>query len=521
MPPGGAAAWLLQDPRILAGTGLGLAAAAGCYWQWVIRNQEPRRPFQIRDLAAGETVADPEAELTRVVEWLQDAVVRPLDARLPGRPFEHDLFAFPFTPLVMVVGNHSAGKSTFINKLLGRQVQETGVAPTDDGFTVLQRHPKADEVEDGPTLLSCPENRPFKELQRFGQPFWGHFRRKRLLLPEDTTMPYGLQIIDTPGMIDMPVQSNNVMGGGRGYNFLEVVRWFAKRADLILLLFDPDKPGTTGEALDVLTRALTGLDHKFVIILNKVDQLDSSVDFARAYGTLSWALSKVIPRKDIPMIYTMYNAGVAHEPESKKHNLPLEAFQQKRQEVMAEVLRAKPRHWDNVITSTECTLRHLEMVATITAAVRNKARGKRLELQMWSLAALGVPGFAGGKLLRTWAGPKWALPAIGAAYAAVCGGVFWFFRDYCRQFEQLQIANLDDYFEEAYAWYFIHADAEDLRGRWAVVRPRVVSILRAAPSIALLPPLHRWELARIEDCLEKDVWYLRLLAKLLRGVDSA
>ncbi|CAK0872837.1 unnamed protein product [Prorocentrum cordatum] len=36
--------------------------------------------------------------------------------------------------------------------------RETGVAPTDDGFTVLQRHPK-----DGPTLLSCPENRPFKD----------------------------------------------------------------------------------------------------------------------------------------------------------------------------------------------------------------------------------------------------------------------------------------------------------------------------------------------------------------------
>lgn len=42
-----------------------------------------------------------------------------------------------------------------------------------------------------------------------------------------------------------------------------------KGADLILLLFDPDRPGTTGESLDVLTRSMAGLDHKFVIILNK------------------------------------------------------------------------------------------------------------------------------------------------------------------------------------------------------------------------------------------------------------
>ena len=39
-------------------------------------------------------------------------------------------------PFVFLLGNHSSGKSTFINHVLGRTVQETGVAPTDDGFTV-------------------------------------------------------------------------------------------------------------------------------------------------------------------------------------------------------------------------------------------------------------------------------------------------------------------------------------------------------------------------------------------------
>jgi len=69
----------------------------------VIRKLAEGEVFEIE----GEAVEDPQAELTQVVSFLQDAVVRPLDARLPGRPFEHDLFAFPFTPLVMVVGNHS------------------------------------------------------------------------------------------------------------------------------------------------------------------------------------------------------------------------------------------------------------------------------------------------------------------------------------------------------------------------------------------------------------------------------
>ena len=42
---------------------------------------------------------------------------------------------------------------------------------------------------------------------------------------------------------------------------------------------------------------LAGFNH-LQVVLNKVDQLDNNVDFARAFGTLGWALSKVIPQKE-------------------------------------------------------------------------------------------------------------------------------------------------------------------------------------------------------------------------------
>ncbi|CAE8642941.1 unnamed protein product, partial [Polarella glacialis] len=293
-------------------------------------------------------------------------------------------------------------------------------------------------------------------------------------------------------------KSESSMAGGRGYNFLEVVRWFAKRADLILLLFDPDRPGTTGESLDVLTRSMAGLDHKFVIILNKVDQLDSSVDFARAYGTLGWALSKVIPRKDIPQIYTMYNSGVDDDKNNGKvHKLPLEAFRKKREEVVAEVLRAKTRHWDNVITATEDTLRQLEMVATVTGAVRQRVRKQSTEMLGYGVLAFGLPGLTIGRLLQLkWTGPAWVPASFWAAYAVIGYGAGRFILEYIRQFEQIQVADLDRYFEEAYAWFFIHVDAEDLRGRWSTVRPRAANILRHATSITKLPFIARWEISR-------------------------
>lgn len=120
-------------------------------------------------------------------------------------------------------------------------------------------------------------------------------------------------IVDTPGMIDSPmVRSSSLSSIGgrqaamdRGYDFENVCRWYAERADVILLFFDPDKPGTTGETLSILTSSLVGLDHKLHIILNKADQFRKIHDFARAYGSLCWNLSKVIQRKDLPRIYTM------------------------------------------------------------------------------------------------------------------------------------------------------------------------------------------------------------------------
>lgn len=527
---------------MVAGGGATLFCAT--VWLWrrkVLSSQKLNRPYQLPDdtvtVGDAKAVADPEAELAKIITWAQDVVVRPLDKRLPGQPFEQDYQSFPFTPTVLVIGNHSAGKSTFINRMLGRSAQETGVAPTDDGFTVLQRHNgKADEIDDGPTLLGCPENKPFKELQRFGQSFWGHLRRKRLVLPADTQMPYGLQLIDTPGMIDMPVKSEGAGGtsGGRGYNFLEVVRWFAKRADLILLLFDPEKPGTTGETLDVLTRSLAGLDHKFLIVLNKVDQLDNSVDFARAYGTLGWALSKVIPRKDLPMVYAMYNSSkdeksAAQASHDKEHKLPLEAFRKKRDEVIEQVQAARVRHWDNVITSFEETLRNLEMVSTVVTSFQKTVRQRHRVVRYGFASTLGLPALAFGKMLRSRnvldAGlgglPSWAVAGGCGLFVLASGGVTWILQEYCRQYERLQLAELDRFFEEEYASKFIHTDGEDLRARWVTVKPRIDSMLRHVRSVTVLQPIWPWEVARISVLLSEDLWYLRRLAKQLRSEASA
>jgi predicted GTPase len=110
-----------------------------------------------------------------------------------------------------------------------------------------------------------------------------------------------MMIVDTPGMIDTPVHHSHsrtsIEGQQRGYDFLKATKWFASRADVILLMFDPANPGTTGETLDVMQQSLLGQEHKFLILLNKVDMFDRVTDFARCYGTLCWNLSKNIQKQ--------------------------------------------------------------------------------------------------------------------------------------------------------------------------------------------------------------------------------
>ena len=46
--------------------------------------------------------------------------------------------------------------------------------------------------------------------------------------------------VDSPGMIDSPevIGGRDVKGNDRGYDFEKVVKWFAVRADVILLFLE-------------------------------------------------------------------------------------------------------------------------------------------------------------------------------------------------------------------------------------------------------------------------------------------
>ena len=77
--------------------------------------------------------------------------IMPLNEKIRG-PLAKNSNQGTALPFVFLVGNHSSGKSSFINYILGRPVQVAGVAPTDDTFIVILPGPQ-DYDQDGPALI--------------------------------------------------------------------------------------------------------------------------------------------------------------------------------------------------------------------------------------------------------------------------------------------------------------------------------------------------------------------------------
>ena len=441
-------------------------------------------------------------EIALAVKRIYRESVDPLSGKyaFEKRPDEGEIAG---APTVLFLGNHSSGKSTFINHLLGAPVQKTGLAPTDDAFTVLS-FGGSEEERDGQAVVSTP-TLPYAGLRSFGPQFLSHFRLKLRPVP----VLRDITLIDSPGMIDSPGE-----GSGRGFDFSGAVRWFAERADVVLVFFDPEKPGTTGETLQVFTQSLQGIDHKLQIVMNKMDRFDGLQDFARAYGALCWNLGKVIPRKDLPAIFTTFvpveGAGTP--------KLPTQDFVQAREELIREVKRAPARRVDNLVTQLEEHGQRLLVHARVIDEAGRRLRGFRMKL--WAMLVVGVlfAGLAGA--ITRWAGVQWWISATVFSGAALLGYVGAFIiRGLVKSQGQQILEGLGGVFEHLYARELLVRDrVDDLHALWNKVQPRVRMALEKVGILAF-PGLSRDERERLEAGLEKEIPELR--RKLHRELGAA
>ena len=383
---------------------------------------------------------------------------------------------------------------------MGRQVQTAGVAPTDDCFTVVAPGPE-DTDQDGPALIGDPDM-GFQNLRQFGPTLIHHTQLK----VRKDIQNSNFMLVDSPGMIDSP----HAESMDRGYDFQGVVKWFAERADVVLLFFDPDKPGTTGETLKILLNSLAGMDHKLLIVLNKADQFKKIHDFARAYGSLCWNLSKVIPRKDLPRIFTMcLPMGADVDPMDLVPGLA--DLHQTRHDVVAEVMKAPKRRIDNTITNLHDAVQLLWMHATLMDDVRKRYRKRLWEYRIQEGTAFVLAsGFSSLAIYLQL--PSTATGGVVAAAVLGVGGLTWFNATKLKEVEATLTSSEDlaMSFERCYAREVNDAD-EFTASVWLRIRePLRISLhqhgLRDLPGVTI------GDIRSLVQIVEDEIPELRRLA---------
>ncbi len=151
---------------------------------------------------------------------------------------------------LVVAGEFNAGKSAFINALLGRSLLEEGVTPTTQGIT---------RIEHGETEQHEKRSEGFESI------------RAPIEVLES------VNIVDTPGTNAIHREHE------------AITRDFVPRSDMVLFVTSADRPFTESER--AFLEGIRDWGKKVVVVVNKIDILETPeavlevVDFVRVHAT--------------------------------------------------------------------------------------------------------------------------------------------------------------------------------------------------------------------------------------------
>ena len=396
------------------------------------------------------------------------------------------------SPCMIFLGNHSSGKSSVINWVLGgAPVQDVGLAPTDDGFTVITYGEREEDVCGPGALARLPAE--FADLGLFGDSFLQRLRikvRNRELLRRVT-------LIDTPGMIDSAERT-----AGRTYDFDGVVRTFAELCDVVFFLLDPDKPGTTGETLSVFAKCLSGFEFKLRVLLNKCDAFSSMYDFARTYGTACWNLARVLHTKDLPKIWTIYSGDVL---ENSPDRLDLADFNRHRDEFLSVLHSAEARRRDNVFSQATADLRGLSIRMSVVNHAARRLAWYRLLHVVSGVAVSAAAAVVAFHVASLRLGGE-STAAIAAGALAACCGLFLTYatmRVAVRYVRGALAARVDGIFAVEFRHRVAIGSDDGIMQAWGANREETAEVVRSAPL--RLPLLGEMCRRRVDSAAKKVV----------------
>jgi len=179
---------------------------------------------------------------------------------------------------IMLIGNHSAGKSSFINWYIEEHVQRTGVAIETQGFSFVTSGRRRESLTGNATLHLYPHFKPLQEMPgviEYLQTEISTSKQKKFSL---------VTFLDTPGLVD----------GDMNYPFdvNESMHWLADLSDLIFVFFDPIGQALCKRTLNIVEAMSQKHCERMRFYLSKADEAGHESDRQRVMMQIVQELCK-------------------------------------------------------------------------------------------------------------------------------------------------------------------------------------------------------------------------------------
>ncbi|XP_055862327.1 uncharacterized protein LOC106058288 isoform X1 [Biomphalaria glabrata] len=179
---------------------------------------------------------------------------------------------------VLLIGNHSAGKSSFINWYVEEHVQRTGVAIETQGFTVVTSGRKRESLTGNATFHLYPYLEPLRQIEGVSDYLSTEIstsKQKKFSL---------VTFIDTPGLVD----------GDMKYPFdvNKAITWLGDTADLIFVFFDPIGQALCKRTLQLVEQLNEKHAERIKFYLSKADEAGHESDRQRVMMQIVQELCK-------------------------------------------------------------------------------------------------------------------------------------------------------------------------------------------------------------------------------------
>ncbi|KAJ3244581.1 hypothetical protein HDU77_009828 [Chytriomyces hyalinus] len=194
---------------------------------------------------------------------------------------------------IILLGNHSAGKSSFINWYIDYPVQKTSVAIETTSFTLITSG-KSRETFGGPATIQL-----FSALKGISEMKGVMPSLATEIVPSKHRNFDLITFIDTPGLVD----------GGVKYPFdpEKVLTRLVDEADLVFTFFDPIGQALCSRTMNVVESICQSQGHKIHFYLSKADTIPDESDRQRVLIQIAQSLTHRIQDRqfslDIPPIY--------------------------------------------------------------------------------------------------------------------------------------------------------------------------------------------------------------------------